>query len=121
MFKCFRKTRVPQDLVFKMTERQLINRASELIEHAIASYKSAVSSLVPRLNNALRMFSLHFVNMRTECIKVCKCTHNRLIEELCSQFSGFSKSSAAICAALESGGGESSAELREARKLCFPI
>lgn len=113
LFKCFRKTRVPQDLVFKMTERQLINRASELIEHAIASYKSAVSSLVPRLNNALRMFSLHFVNMRTECIKVCKCTHNRLIEELCSQFSGFSKSSAAICAALESGGGESSAELRE--------
>ncbi|EFO63168.1 Hypothetical protein GLP15_1008 [Giardia lamblia P15] len=113
LFKCFRKTRVPQDLAFKMTERQLINRASELIEGAVTSYKNTVSSLVPKLNNTLRMFSLHFVNMRTECIKVCKYTHNLLIEELCSQFSGFSKSSTAIGAALESDGGESSAELRE--------
>lgn len=115
LFKCFRETRIPQDLAVSMTERQLINRASALIERAIASYKNAISSLVPRLNTALRIFSLHFINMRTECIRVCRHTHNLLIKELCSQFSGFSRSSTAIGVALESDGGDSNVELR--RKL----
>lgn len=113
LFKCFRETRVPQDLATNMTERQLINRASALIERAITTYKDTVALLVPKLNTALRVFSLHFINMRTECIKVCKHTHNLLIEELCSQFSGFSKSSTAIGAALKSTVGESNDELRQ--------
>lgn len=113
LFKCFRETRVPGDLAATMTERQLINRASMLIERAMASYKDTISSLVPKLNTSLRVFSLHFINMRTECARVCNYTHNLLIEELCSQFSGFSRSSTAIGVALESHEGDSNNELRQ--------
>ncbi|TNJ30488.1 hypothetical protein GMRT_12695 [Giardia muris] len=83
-------TRISAMLQAASTDRQLINHACRCITQAIHEYEENLAVQAPAFAEKLRVFSLHFVNMRLECMRIGTIRHHDLLEYLQDALTSFS-------------------------------